>query len=222
MTNPVQIPDAAVQEAEAVIERCGEEFTAAALIGYLAGYLRENGKAVLTTSDSSLGKQILEFKLAADNLRALSAEPAQGAKIGLGWVVRERRAPNGELLDCFVEAPKNNGMAYALEVLGDDYTDYGDIDAKLEHCKMIAAWANAEPVQGKQWRDMKDAPRDGTKIDVWMMPHGYRETDVFWSDIEEAWCREGEHPDEPTPLSVVPYPAFWMPSPAAPTPEAEA
>lgn len=74
----------------------------------------------------------------------LSAEPAQG-NFSLGWVVRERRGSDGELLDCFVEAPRCKEMPYALEVLGDDYTGYGDQEAKLEHCKMIVAWANAAP-----------------------------------------------------------------------------
>jgi hypothetical protein len=75
-TKPVDV--AAVLEAEAVIERIGEEVTAAAMIGVLAETLRTNGKAVLL-SDNSFGKQILEFKLAADNLRALSAAPTTEA-----------------------------------------------------------------------------------------------------------------------------------------------
>lgn len=81
---------------------------------------------------------------------------------------------------------------------------------------------SAEPAQGEQWQPIETAPKDGTKIDVWMMPQGYRLTDVFWSDIQDAWCRESEYPNEPTPLSVVPYPAFWIPLPAAPTSESEA
>lgn len=64
---------------------------------------------------------------------------------GLNWKVRERRNEFGELLDCFVEAPQNDNMPYALEVLGDDYTGYGDIVAKLKHCQMIVDWANSEP-----------------------------------------------------------------------------
>lgn len=61
----------------------------------------------------------------------------------LGWVVRERRDSDGSLLDCFVEAPAENGMAYGLEVLGDDYNGFGDEERKLEHCRMIVEWANA-------------------------------------------------------------------------------
>lgn len=66
---------------------------------------------------------------------------------GLGWAVRERRSASGDLIDCFVEGPKEGDMAYGLEVLGDDYTGYGDVERKLEHCKMIAQWANAAPSQ---------------------------------------------------------------------------
>jgi hypothetical protein len=59
------------------------------------------------------------------------------------WVVRERRNPSGDLIDCFVEAPKEGEMAYALEVLGDDYTGYGEVERKLEHCKLIVSSVNA-------------------------------------------------------------------------------
>ncbi|CUJ58854.1 Uncharacterised protein [Achromobacter xylosoxidans] len=64
----------------------------------------------------------------------------------LGWRVRERRSNDGKLLDCFVEAPAVPGMAYAQEVLGDDYAEaQGGIEGKLKHCQMIVAWANAAP-----------------------------------------------------------------------------
>jgi hypothetical protein len=59
----------------------------------------------------------------------------------LGWRVREHRV-EGHLVDCFVEAPKEDDMPYALQVLGDDYTGYGDTERKYEHCQMIVAWAN--------------------------------------------------------------------------------
>jgi len=61
----------------------------------------------------------------------------------LNWRVREHRVGNdGPLLGCFVEAPAEGDMPYALEVLGDDYTGYGGIERKYEHCQMIVAWAN--------------------------------------------------------------------------------
>lgn len=87
----------------------------------------------------------------AEGLRALKQPQAdkdggqQRAGEPLGWRVRERRSDDGELLDCFVEAPAVPGMAYAQEVLGDDYAEaQGGIEGKLKHCQMIVAWANGE------------------------------------------------------------------------------
>ncbi|WP_088158778.1 hypothetical protein [Achromobacter xylosoxidans] len=75
---------------------------------------------------------------------ALASAPV--AREALGWRVRERRSDDGKLLDCFVEAPAAPGMAYAQEVLGDDYAEaQGGIEGKLKHCQMIVAWANAAP-----------------------------------------------------------------------------
>ncbi|CAB3729243.1 hypothetical protein [Achromobacter piechaudii] len=75
---------------------------------------------------------------------ALASAPVAGE--ALRWRVRERRSNDGELLDCFVEAPAAPGMAYAQEVLGDDYAEaQGGIEGKLKHCQMIVAWANAAP-----------------------------------------------------------------------------
>lgn len=75
---------------------------------------------------------------------ALASAPVAGE--ALGWRVRERRSNDGKLLDCFVEAPAVPGMAYAQEVLGDDYAEaQGGIEGKLKHCQMIVAWANATP-----------------------------------------------------------------------------
>jgi hypothetical protein len=62
--------------------------------------------------------------------------------VGLGWIVRERRNAEGKLVDCFVEAPRAEGMAHGCEVLGDDYTGYGGVEGKFKHCQMIVAWAN--------------------------------------------------------------------------------
>lgn len=79
----------------------------------------------------------------------MSTEAPKKVPIGLGWKVRERRDSDGELLDCFLEAPRVEGMAYGLEVLGDDYTGYDGVQGKLKHCQMIAAWANAAPVSAE-------------------------------------------------------------------------
>lgn len=65
-----------------------------------------------------------------------------------------------------------------------------------------------------EWQPIETAPRDGTFIDVWSRNH--RTCDVFWSDIENTWCIEGYHPEEPTPLARYPAPSHWMPIPEAP------
>lgn len=90
-------------------------------------------------------KMLRRLQVWLDRKRGLFHEATPVAGKALGWRVRERRSTDGELLDCFVEAPKAAGMAYALEVLGDDYNGYGDVEGKLKHCQMIVAWANAAP-----------------------------------------------------------------------------
>lgn len=93
--------------------------------------------------------------------------PTDSAPQAMNWQVRERRAPNGELLDCFVEAPREGDMAYALEVLGDDYEGYGGIERKLEHCKLIVARVNAAPQQPAAERAA--------------VPEGF----LFWDPLDE-------------------------------------
>ena len=80
-------------------------------------------------------------------LSAAAPAPVAGDAVSLGWRVRERRSADGQLLDCFVEQPAGEGQAYGLEVLGDDYTGFGDVEAKLAHCQMIVSWANAALAQ---------------------------------------------------------------------------
>lgn len=80
-----------------------------------------------------------------------------------------------------------------------------------------------------EWKPIEDAPRDGAKIDVWVLGEsgGYRETNVFWG-APEARCKPtGEppswvHKDDNDPLCefLVSYVwgevAFFMPIPAGP------
>jgi hypothetical protein len=62
------------------------------------------------------------------------------------WRVRVRRDPwrepgtDGDVVDCFVQAPDVHGYAYDAEVLGDDeYREETGIDRKLADCQLIAA-----------------------------------------------------------------------------------
>lgn len=98
---------------------------------------------------------------------ALSTQPAPcPPQPSLGWRVRERRI-EGELLDCFIEQPPAEHQAYGLEVLGDDYTGFGDVEEKLRHCQMIVAWANAQAAPFEQV-----AATSGAAVAV---PDGWRE-----------------------------------------------
>ncbi|WP_260427003.1 hypothetical protein [Burkholderia cenocepacia] len=91
---------------------------------------------------------------------AMTYEPVEqheAAPAELGWRVRERRAPDGTLIDCFVEAPTEGDMPYAMEVLGDDYTGYGGIERKYEHCKLIVKLVNANAQPEPQAADERAA-----------------------------------------------------------------
>ena len=48
-------------------------------------------------------------------------------------------------LRLFVEAPKCEGMPYALDVTGDDYTGYGDDEAREQNMRYIVLAANLHP-----------------------------------------------------------------------------
>lgn len=100
-----------------------------------------------------------------------------------------------------------------------------DLDAPLKARHAIIQ-ANNERYQAAaciremvEWRPIETAPRDGTKIDVWH--GGERMTDVYWSDIQDAWCFDGLcGPEEPTPLAALPPVRLWLPLPPAPGAEA--
>ncbi|MBA1280564.1 hypothetical protein [Stutzerimonas stutzeri] len=95
-----------------------------------------------STEDRELVARLDTFL--SDNPVQLGLRTTEPFKGGLGWVVRERRGQDGELRDCIVQAPAVGKMAYGLEVLGDDYTGFGDVEAKLAHCKLIVALANRD------------------------------------------------------------------------------
>ena len=95
----------------------------------------------------------------------------------------------------------------------------GHIDAGNELASAIRA-LSAEPVQGEQWRDMKDAPRTGEEI-IYLTKYGgigYCKYTLAMSDDEEyLWW------DFQSDADV--YPRYWLPRttlPTAPTPEAGA
>jgi hypothetical protein len=100
--------------------------------------------AGITRPDASLtGPELLLF---AEDLKIhleITRQVKSDVPSVLGWKVRERRHVDGTLLGCFVEAPAAPGAPYALEVLGGDYTGYGNEEGKLAHCNLIVALANS-------------------------------------------------------------------------------
>lgn len=76
-----------------------------------------------------------EIKMTLDELHELFLDLPHGA-----WHIRERY-DQGKIIDCFIEGAKEN-MPYGCEVLGDDYTGFGDIERKLLHCELITTLVN--------------------------------------------------------------------------------
>lgn len=71
---------------------------------------------------------------------------------------------------------------------------------------------------GDGWRDMSDAPKDGTVVDLWCQAPGLsagpvRVTDCWFSDGK--WWRYDEHGDDQL-RSRVHNATHWMPRPASP------
>ncbi len=68
-----------------------------------------------------------------------------------------------------------------------------------------------------EWQPIETAPGDGTKFDAWQQ--GHRIPDVYWSNIQDAWCIDGMFgPEEPAPLAIYPPITHWH---RIPTPPAE-
>lgn len=111
-----------------------------------------------------------------DDKQPATAHAASTGPTGLGWEVKVFQNNDGTLKDCFVSAPRAEGMAYGLEVLGDDYTGYGDLAGKLKHCQMITAWANAAaPVSAApEWYECEGEAyhKDSPGMNDWIRQKG--------------------------------------------------
>ena len=80
---------------------------------------------------------------------------------------KHRRHPHRA--EGFVEAPQANGMAYALEILGDDYNGYGDEDQRQNDCAFIAAANPAAILQliaALELREPQSAPADMGRFEI--------------------------------------------------------
>jgi hypothetical protein len=119
------------------------------------------------------------------------------------WIVRERRDPDGALMSCFVQAPREGDMAYGLEVLGDDYEGYGDVERKLEHCKMIVALVNAArgQVSPADYEEvLADHRRLARELDVLLNGEEGAAKQASLADIVAQVRRERQQPRDETYL----------------------
>ena len=73
--------------------------------------------------------------------------------------------------------------------------------------------------KSQEWLLINTAPQCGRRIDLWIGRDGYRVPDAFWSEIQDWWCTDGYHEDEPDPLPLVPAPTHWRERPAPPITE---
>ena len=51
---------------------------------------------------------------------------------------KKRQHPTGDASECFVEGPRPEGMPYACEILGDDYTGFGGNEQRMYDAEFIA------------------------------------------------------------------------------------
>jgi hypothetical protein len=87
--------------------------------------------------------------------------------------------------------------------------DVSDVAAEGLAALLDAGWSVS------RWRPIETAPRDRTEFDAWYRDG--RVTNVYWSDIQDAWCVDGPYGcEEPSPLPVYPPLIYWMPLPEPP------
>lgn len=76
------------------------------------------------------------------------------------------------------------------------------------------------------WQPIETAPKDGTRIDLWILndsapPHGWRLADVFWNGHAWVVWRLGRQKDnfgcvETEEVQIANTITHWMPLPASP------
>lgn len=97
--------------------------------------------------------------------------------------------------------------------LSDDNAEAARRDAIVGRARAVLAGS------GDGWRDMADAPKDGTVVDLWCRAPGLsagpdRVTDCWFS--AGKWWRYDEHGDDQR-RSRVHNATHWMPRPASPS-----
>ncbi len=160
--------------------RADEDGQSGTRIGELVSALRDWAASIATpeqpaTEDSSAG-----------DLAEHSSGPALDGGTPGPWRIRKRER-DGELLDCFVEAPDCQGLPYAAEIMGDDeYRE--DLARKLADCELIVKAVNAL--------------RAGTaQAEVQAQPVEWPATcDGHEQEAWEAWAKSERHDMSEHPL----------------------
>ena len=108
-------------------------------------------------------------------------------------------------------------LAAINENLGLDPDDGGaePIIAAIEELRVAASHA----VVGQQWQPIETAPKDGTRIIIFMGAPWARIVTVRWFDLWENW-QEGDFPEDHEEYCGIgsEVPTHWMPLPPAPQP----
>lgn len=85
------------------------------------------------------------------------------------------------------------------------------------HLAIAREEGRVEERERSGWQPIETAPKDGTEFDAW--DRDGRITNVYWSNLQEAWCIDVPYGRaEPQPLGL-PVPTHWRSLPLPPRAE---
>ena len=95
-----------------------------------ANALLQNIKKTNTTADSQVQHIDTHTKNETERLLNLRNQATKGP-----WKKRQ----GARMFECFVEGPRPEKMAYSCEILGDDYTGFGDEEQRMHDVEFVAS-----------------------------------------------------------------------------------
>ena len=95
-----------------------------------ANTLLQNIKKTNTAADSQMQHIDTHSKNETERLLNLRNQATKGP-----WGKRQGADP----LECFVKGPRPTDMAYSCEILGDDYTGFGDDEQRMHDVEFVAS-----------------------------------------------------------------------------------
>lgn len=147
-------------------------------------------------SSFALGETLNIAEIARETLSLLPP-----ASVPDGWVAVPRE-PTPEMCCAFLDAEEVSPMHEPFGAFEDAYR---------------AMLSTAPPVPVSGWREMVDAPRDGTRVDLWVLwPEdgtASREADAYWNADAEEWQLGQYHAGQ---YVERPIPTHWQPLPHPP------